>query len=89
MSQKRQIKPPQYLNEYELEENKKTTNDFKKSKSVQKSKVNQKSKSNQKSSEAKRQIKLPKYLDEYEICGLKLTPHFTLFDPAKHDTDTW
>ena len=40
---KRQIKPPQYLNEYELQENPKTTNDFKKSKSVQKSKSDLKS----------------------------------------------
>ena len=78
---KREIHLPLKLQEPE--------NDFKKSKSVQKSKVDQKSKSDQKSSEAKRQIKPPKYLDEYEICGLKLTPHFTLFDPAKHDTDTW
>ena len=34
---KRQIKPPQYLDEYEIEENQKTTNDFKKSKPDQKS----------------------------------------------------
>ena len=40
---KLEIKPPQYLDEYEIEENQKTTNDFKKSKSVQKSKSDQKS----------------------------------------------
>ena len=40
---KLEIKPPQYMDEYEIEENQKTTNDFKKSKSVQKSKSDLKS----------------------------------------------